>query len=182
MRLGSPDSCDIDFLRSWLENEKCGNNFLKLSANTEATAWDATHTGDLVALHRRTDRFAAWVANAVVPFYHRRLGHRLQKRIDDDHLGSYYAYDDNKLVIFGNVLCTALSTMIPSSSILVLYYVRSMLSRLLLIIGFSSLFSLIMGFVAQGKRYEIFAATIAFAAVQVVFVGGVTVSSLSSGG
>jgi len=147
---------------------------LKLSANAEATAWDAAHTGDLMALNKRPDRFAAWVANELVPVYHRLLGHRWQKRIDDDSLGSYYAYDDKKLVALGNVLCTVLSTMIPSSSILVLYYVKSMLSRLLLIIGFSSLFSLVMGFVAQGRRYEIFAATIAFAAVQVVFVGGVT--------
>jgi hypothetical protein len=177
MKLGNPDSCDIDFLRCWLQDEKSGNNFLKTSAHAEATAWEESHTGDLMALHKRSDRFAAWVANALLPFYHRRLGHRLAKRIDDDSLGSYYAYDDHKLVVLGNVLCTVLSTMIPSSSILVLYYVHSMLSRLLLIIGFSSLFSLVMGFVAQGKRYEIFAATIAFAAVQVVFVGGVTIKS-----
>jgi hypothetical protein len=174
MRFGSPDSCDINFLRRWLRNEKCGNNFLKLSAHAEATAWDDTHEGDLMALNKRPDRFAAWVANDIIPTYHRLLGHRWQRRIDDDSLGSYYAYDDKKLVALGNVLCTILSTVIPSSSILVLYYVKSMLSRLLLIIAFSSLFSLIMGFVAQGRRHEIFAATIAFAAVQVVFVGGVT--------
>ncbi|EXJ86848.1 hypothetical protein A1O3_03802 [Capronia epimyces CBS 606.96] len=179
MRTGNPDSCDLDFLRRWLQNEKGGNNFLKLSANAEATAWDENQTGDLMALRKRSDRFAAWVANALLPFYHNCLGHRWQKRIDDDSLGPYYAYDDKKLVVLGNVLCTILSTVIPSSSIIVLYFVQSMLSRLLLIIAFSSLFSLIMGFVAQGRRYEIFAATIAFAAVQVVFVGGVTVGSSS---
>jgi len=176
LKLGSPDACDIDFLRGWLQSAKGGDNFL-MSASAEATAWDTKHSCDLVALNKRPDRFAAWVANALLPFYHRRLGYRLQKRVDDDALGPYYVYDDKKLVFLGNVLCTILSTMIPSSSILVLYYVQSMLSRLLLIIGFSSLFSLIMGFVAQGRRYEIFAATIAFAAVQVVFVGGFTVCS-----
>lgn len=174
MKLGSPDSCDIDFLRAWLENEKGGNNFLKLSAGAEATAWDVDYAGDLITLNKRSDRFAAWVANVLVPLYHERLGHRLQRRRDDDFLGPYYAYDDKKLAIFGNVLCTVLSTVVPSSSILVLYYVKNVLYRLLLIIGFSSLFSLIMGFVAQGRRYEIFATTIAFAAVQVVFVGSVT--------
>ncbi|KIW94010.1 uncharacterized protein Z519_05326 [Cladophialophora bantiana CBS 173.52] len=180
IKLGSPDSCDIDFLRAWLRDEKCGNNFLKLSAGAEAMAWDVNHTGDLITLNKRTDRFAAWVANALIPFYRKRVGHRLQRRTDEEALGSYYAYDDKKLAILGNVLCTVLSTMVPSSSILVLYYVKSMLSRLLLIIGFSSLFSLIMGLVAHGRRYEIFAATIAFAAVQVVFVGGVTAGPRSS--
>jgi hypothetical protein len=180
MKLGSPDSCDIDFLRGWLQNEKCGNSFLRLSATAEATAWDANHTGDLITLNKRSDRFSAWVANTLVPVYHKRLGFRLQSRTNDESVGSFYAYDDKKLAILGNVLCTILSTMVPSSSILVLYYVKSMLSRLLLIVGFSSLFSLIMGFVAHGKRYEIFAATIAFAAVQVVFVGGVTVTSRST--
>ncbi|KAJ9604652.1 hypothetical protein H2200_010766 [Cladophialophora chaetospira] len=174
MRLGSPDSCDINFLRGWLQNEKCGDNFLKMSATAEATAWDANHTDDLMSLNKRPDRFAAWVANQLVPVYHRLFGHRWQKRIDDDSLGSYYAYDDQKMAMLGNVLCTVLSTLIPSSSILVLYYVKNMLTRLLLIIGFSSLFSFVMGFVARGHRYEIFAATLAFAAVQVVFVGGVT--------
>lgn len=176
MKMGSPDACDINFLREWLKNEKCGNNFLSASINAEATAWDEDQSGDLIVLNRRPDRFAAWVANSLVPMYHRRLGHLLHKRVDHDALGSFYSYNDKRLVAFGNVLCTFLSTMIPSSSILVLFYVQNTVARLLLIIGFSSLFSLVMGFVAQGRRYEIFAATIAFAAVQVVFVGNITIN------
>jgi hypothetical protein len=174
LRLGNPDSCDIKFLRSWIQNEKYGNDFLKRSSNAEARAWDDSHENDLMALSKREDRFVAWIANNIVPIYHTIFGHRWQKRIEDDALGVYYAYDDKKLLVFGNLLCTILSMMIPSSSILVLYYVESMVSRLLLIIAFSSLFSLVMGFVAQGRRYEMFTATVAFAAVQVVFVGGVT--------
>jgi hypothetical protein len=174
LRLGSPDSCDIKFLRSWLQNEKCGNNFLKSSARAEARAWDDDHTEDLITLVKREDRFVAWIANNIVPIYHAILGHRWQKRIEDDALGIYYAYDDKRVLLLGNLLCTVLSMMIPSSSILILYYVKSMVSRLLLIVAFSSLFSLVMGFVAQGRRCEMFTATVAFAAVQVVFVGGVT--------
>lgn len=175
LRLGSPDPCDVDFLRDWLENEKYGNNFLKESAAAEATAWDPDFSADLMALNRRSDRFAAFVANNLLPSYHRGLGHRFHRKAENGPLGLFYIYHDHKFGILANILCTTLSAVIPSSSILVLYYVQSMLARLLLILGFSSLFSFIMGVITQGKRYEIFAATTAFAAVLVVFVGGVTV-------
>ena len=47
-------------MRSWPKNEKCVHSFLSVSTNAEATAWDEDQWGDLIALHRRSDRFAAW--------------------------------------------------------------------------------------------------------------------------
>ncbi len=177
MKLGGPDECDIDFLRGWLEYEKGGNNFLQHYGTSEATAWDRDCSDDLMALNKRPDRFAAWVSNVLLPIYHARLGNRWHKSTAHINLGSIYRYDDNKFAVLGDIICTILSVVIPSLSMFVLYYVRSMLVRLLLILGFSSLLSLVMGLISQGKRYEIFTATTAFDAVQVAFVGGVTVVS-----
>ncbi len=177
MKLSGPDECDIDFLRGWLEDEKCGNNFLQYHGTSEATAWKRECSDDLMALNKRPDRFAAWVSNVLLPIYHTRLGNRWHKRTAPSNLGPIYRYDDNKFAVLGDIICTILSVVIPSLSIFVLYYVSNMLVRLLLILGFSSLLSLVMGLISQGKRYEIFTATTAFAAVQVAFVGGVTVVS-----
>lgn len=125
-----------------------------------------------MAVNRRTDRFAAWVGNTLIPVYHRKLGHRIHQKKDDDILGPRYFYNDGLFVAIGNIACTVLSSIIPSTSIVILYYIQNMLVRLLVIVALSALFSLTMSFAAQGHRYEVFAATTAFAAVQVVFVGG----------
>jgi len=173
LKLPGPDQCDIDFLRTWLQSERGGQNFLMHSA-AEATAWDFQQHHDLMAINKRSDRFAAWVANTLIPMYHNLLGHRIHGKIDDPSLGPRYWYDDGQFAILGNVICILLSSIIPSSSIVILFYLQSMRARLLLIIALSTLFSLTMSFVAQGRRYEVFAATAAFAAVLVVFVGGMT--------
>jgi hypothetical protein len=172
--LSAPDSCDIDFLRIWLQSERGGDNFLMDSA-AEATAWNEDQSHDLIALNKRTDRFAAWVANSIMPTYHRKIGHRIHAKLDDFSLGPRYWFDIRTFALMGNILCTFLASILPSSSIVILYFVESMRTRLLITVAFSTLFSLVMSIVAPGRRYEIFAATTAFAAVQVVFVGGVNV-------
>ena len=69
-----------------------------------------------------------------------------------------------------------LASLLPVLSIFVLYYLERMLWRLVAITFFSLIFSVVMTFVVQGRRYDSFAATTAFAAVQVGFVGGIDVT------
>ncbi|KIW81389.1 hypothetical protein Z517_04414 [Fonsecaea pedrosoi CBS 271.37] len=173
LKLPRPDRCDMDFLCTWLESERGGQNFLKKHSAAEARAWDPQQARDLMTVNKRRDRFAAWVSNTIMPIYHSKIGHRIHPRIDDGSIGPRYWYDDGHFAAVGNVICTVLSSVIPSISIVALYYIQNILARLLVIIALCTLFSLIMSFVAQGRRYEVFAATTAFAAVQVVFVGGV---------
>ena len=54
----------------------------------------------------------------------------------------------------------------------VLCLLKSMLARLSVITAMSFAFAVVMTFIVQGRRVEVFAATTAFAAVQVVFLGG----------
>jgi hypothetical protein len=69
------------------------------------------------------------------------------------------------------VLSTALASLLIIAPILVLYFVTSMWRRLLIVAGFTGTFSLVLGLVTNGELVDIFAASAAFAAVQVVFVG-----------
>lgn len=72
-------------------------------------------------------------------------------------------------------ICAFFSFGISTVSIVVLYYVQPMGARLALVSVFNPVFALTMMFVVGHRRGETFAATAAFAAVQVIFVGGVNV-------
>jgi hypothetical protein len=68
-----------------------------------------------------------------------------------------------------------LSSLIPTVSIYALYFLESLIMRLAVITAMSFIFSFVMTVVIQGRRADVFAATTAFAAVQVVFLGGFNV-------
>jgi len=70
---------------------------------------------------------------------------------------------------------TIISALLPILSVVVLYCVKNMWVRLALVAVFTVLFSLVLSLIAPAKRIEVFAATAAFASVQVVFVGSTAV-------
>ncbi|KAL4732877.1 hypothetical protein BDV11DRAFT_210640 [Aspergillus similis] len=57
-----------------------------------------------------------------------------------------------------------------ASSMLVLYLVNNMITRLIIIVVYNIGFSIIIGLLAKARRVEVFAASTAFAAVQVAFI------------
>jgi Na+-translocating ferredoxin:NAD+ oxidoreductase RnfD subunit len=85
-------------------------------------------------------------------------------------IGEAREYHMKALMMVANVICLMLSAAMPALSILVLFNVKSTLSRLVAVVLLSLTFSIIMTVVAQRKA-DIFMATTAFAAVLVVFVG-----------
>ncbi|KAI3325941.1 hypothetical protein HD806DRAFT_532594 [Xylariaceae sp. AK1471] len=84
---------------------------------------------------------------------------------------SLYYYSDRRIRIALNIFGAVFSSIIPTLSIIVLFFVHEMLARLGLVVLFTFIFSLTMCLATKAKRYEIYAATAAFASVQVVFVG-----------
>jgi hypothetical protein len=105
--------------------------------------------------------------------YHRYIGHRFHKKVGDHDLGDLWHYKDGTFVFLGNVACILLSSLLPSACIFSLFYAHRMLIRLILITCFTFVFSIVMTFVVQARRQDIFTAALALAAVQVVFVGSV---------
>ncbi|KAI1430194.1 hypothetical protein F5Y12DRAFT_6913 [Xylaria sp. FL1777] len=71
----------------------------------------------------------------------------------------------------GDKIVTVVSCLLITVPIVILNYVTTTALRLVLIIVFTLIFSLALAFMSDAKRKEIFAATAAFVAVQVVFVG-----------
>jgi len=80
-------------------------------------------------------------------------------------------FSDRRLRYALDVFGSAISSIIPSVSIIVLFFVQDLLKRLALVCLFSFIFSICMSVATRARRIEVFGATAAFASVQVVFVG-----------
>lgn len=81
------------------------------------------------------------------------------------------------------IIATALSSVLPIVAIKILYDIPSenMNLRIIAVAGFTAMFSLAISLVTGGQPVEVFSASAAFAAVQVVFVGSTTSSENSVG-
>lgn len=80
-------------------------------------------------------------------------------------------YDEKRIARVGDAIVATFSAALPTVAILVLYFVKSMLNRIGLVVVFTSVFAAALAIFTNAKRIEIFSATAAFAAVEVVFVG-----------
>ena len=72
-----------------------------------------------------------------------------------------YTYDDTLLHTIIRISSTILSSLLPTVSIFALYYTRNNTLRLVLVLIFTSLFTLVLSIFTGAKRIEIFAATAA---------------------
>jgi hypothetical protein len=70
-------------------------------------------------------------------------------------------YRDSRLVAAANVISIMVSCLLPTLSIVVLYYVSNPAAKLGVIVSFNALFSLTLGIVTRCRRIEIFAASAA---------------------
>lgn len=142
----------------------------------EAEPWEESSSKDLVALYprREHDQFAQYLSDQIVPWYHRHIGHWRKPECAGEW-DTFSEYDSKVFVAIGNTICMVLSSLIPTASIYALYFLHSTITRLAVIAAMSFVFSFVMTVIVQGRRADVFAATTAFAAVQVVFVGGFTI-------
>jgi hypothetical protein len=65
----------------------------------------------------------------------------------------------------------AVASLLPTASIIALYYITNNLHRLIFILLFSAVFTVCFSVFTAATRIEIFLGSIALASVQVVFVG-----------
>jgi len=156
--------------------EEGGDFFLQ---EIEADPWEPEHSADLIVLTSTEHKndFAKYLFDKVARWYHHHLRRPLTRNrpSGSERWSGFTEYSDDLYVTVGNVTCMVLSSVIPTASIFVLYFVKSMIARLAVITAMSFLFSFIMTVIVRGRRVDVFAATTAFAAVQVVFVGGVNI-------
>jgi hypothetical protein len=130
---------------------------------------------DLIVLSRsskESDQFAQFISDSFLPLFHHGIGKTLKNQIPKSKVHDTWEYKQQIFVFLGNVICMFLSALVPSISMFVLCLLKSMLARLSVITVMSFVFAVVMTFIVQGRRVEVFAATTAFAAVQAVFLGG----------
>lgn len=92
----------------------------------------------------------------------------LEYKMWDSHTRRYSSKAVNRLA---SGVVAALSSILPTLAILVLYYVHDMVQRIGLLIVFTTLFAVALAVLTNAKQVEVFSATAAFAAVEVVFIG-----------
>lgn len=68
-------------------------------------------------------------------------------------------------------LVVALSAVLPTVAILVLYFIPTMIWRIVGVVILTFVFATVMALTTGAKKSEVFGATAAFAAVEVVYIG-----------
>lgn len=77
-----------------------------------------------------------------------------------DWNGVWY-YEEAGLVSVANSISTILSSLLPTTSIVVLYFVQEAWARLLVTMIFTALFSITLAAITKARRVDVFAATTA---------------------
>ncbi|EPE26349.1 hypothetical protein GLAREA_02261 [Glarea lozoyensis ATCC 20868] len=168
-RLEQPRKYDLDFLRSWFRRPGMGS-FPLLGIDRES--WDPKNEDDLIAIRPRAapDIFSKWLTEGIVPFYHRIIGKRFKEQLPDTIGTGIYHYKESSLELRLGIMATVVASVLPICSVVVLYFIKSNNLRLGLLAVFSAIFSLALALMTNARRIEVFAATAAFAAVNVVFL------------
>ncbi|KAL8645574.1 MAG: hypothetical protein Q9210_006633 [Variospora velana] len=168
--LPRPCTRDISTLQDWLDRPEGGDFFLE---GREADTWgsrDDVLTLSMCQIER--DVFSGFMNDCVAPWYHAFCNrwHKKDSRRENPLGVWHYRYDSMRVAV--NAISTLLSSLLPSASIFLLYFVENPVARLAAIMVFTTVFSTVLSTFTKARRIDVFAATTAFAAVQAVFVGG----------
>ncbi|KAL8723949.1 MAG: hypothetical protein Q9181_007063, partial [Wetmoreana brouardii] len=156
--LPSPCGRDLKTLQEWLDRPEGGDFFLH---GREAETWNDEN--DFLTLPRHKverDSLTGFVNDLVIPCYH-RLSTRWNKgTVSRDPNGIWhYPYDTMTAAV--NTISTCLSSLLPSTSIFVLYFLQSPVARLAAITVFTTIFSSTLFMITKARRIDVFAATTA---------------------
>jgi hypothetical protein len=170
-----PNAYELKFLRSWFERPKMGD-FPILSRDQHA--WSAANEKDLIAIQPRqsADPFSRFFIYSFVPYFHAGIGRYFkvislwstylkitltlaQKPIVEDPESGITQYSESHLARLVHILGIVFASILPITSIVVLYFVSDQLAKLGTVVAFTALFSLALVSVTRAKRVEIFTAT-----------------------
>jgi len=192
-QLTKPDQDDLKLFKEWIANKKKGaslggKNFPQC---TEVHTWE--DLDDLITFHqdrKSQDRFSMWLTKKPLEWYHSHW--KVKRSIDpvDEELG-LTTYKQDGLQRIGDGVAACFAILLPIAAIFVLYYVKNTLARLLIMVGFTLAFWLVILWFTM-SRVEMFTAVAGlvtycsllgitsltlvcrFAAIEVVFIGSVS--------
>ncbi|KAB2573310.1 hypothetical protein DBV05_g8034 [Lasiodiplodia theobromae] len=164
-----PGSSDLHYIQRYLVSEDMDNGVL---TGKDSELWGSLenpkeHARDLLALLGRHngDLFSSWVAESVAD--------KLTKLQQNGRLSATPRLGDitdQKLLRWTFMITSVIASALPILSIAVLYCVRSIKLRLVLIGVFNVVLSCVLAGFTSAKRAEVFGVCAAFSAVCVVFV------------
>ncbi|PVH79058.1 hypothetical protein DL98DRAFT_633031 [Cadophora sp. DSE1049] len=164
-----PEEGNLSYLRGWLIAKGQGDYSLE---GLDRNVWKDGK--DLLVLVPSIlgETFAQSISKHIFELYHRLIGSR---RKPSDEENGLHRYNDKRVHRIADITATLLASSMPLTSIFVLYSVHNMWVRLGMVAIFTMLLSLGMAVLTKARAVEIFAATAAFASVQVVFVGSTSI-------
>ncbi|KAL9080511.1 MAG: hypothetical protein Q9157_000745 [Trypethelium eluteriae] len=171
LRMSSPGSYDLDYIQKYIASPEMGPFAL---AGIDSEIWGSVHSpkgheADIVTLlpRKKADMFTKiLMEEGTQRFFDCGLGRFLKP----SPVHGLAGYEESTLFRLTYLMTTALASLLPIASIVVLHFVSSMKMRLAIIAIFTVILSFSLAFFTSAKRTEIFALTAAFSAVQVVFV------------
>ncbi|KAF6234304.1 hypothetical protein HO173_007498 [Letharia columbiana] len=168
--LQKPNPRDLSFLQQWMESVSMGNVRL---VGQDSDVWSKPDKSDLIALQARhaDDPLTAWVTNTGVHWWHQVVGKYLRQPEATNWSANTVSYSQTGLSRLPSLVGVVLASLLPIASIVVLYTISSDLVRLIVIGLFTAGFSTSLKLVTNARLVDVFTATAAFTAVQVVFVG-----------
>ncbi|KAK1761149.1 hypothetical protein QBC47DRAFT_397123 [Echria macrotheca] len=154
----------------WMTDPSRGNVFL---AGLDRHIWDEPDIDDMVTLEPPSpeSKFTTDLTIGLVQAYNKVLGRHIHKPGAKDHLRKTIRYSDKGIFRVLKTLCTIIACLLPVGGIAVLYVIDNMPARIGAVAGFTALFSITLSLLTSAPIHNVFAATSAFAAVLVVFVG-----------
>ncbi|KAL2066006.1 hypothetical protein VTL71DRAFT_2077 [Oculimacula yallundae] len=174
--LKDPHEADLHLIHRWLQGLKPGegNSFLR---GAERFTWsDELEPNEFFVVKTEQSEADAATGKTVdwlITNYNRIVG-RKALRHADQALG---VIQYSGLKTTAKFIITLLSSMLPALSILGLYFEKDLLKRIGIMIGMTFAFAAALTFGTSARRIEIFSATAAFAAVEVVFIGSTDVGN-----
>ena len=164
----APKPYNLETLRSCLRDPKLPDYLLGRDSNI----WeDRLFREDLIAadLSKGEDSMTIWIATNLVAPFHQLVGRHFVR--PSDQSAGLYDYSDRTITKLSSLVATVLSSVLPIVGVIVLYFVENTLARIGIIAGMTALFSVCLALLTSATKSEIFAATAAFSAVLVVFLG-----------
>ncbi|KAJ8131005.1 hypothetical protein O1611_g2619 [Lasiodiplodia mahajangana] len=176
LALRSPHIKILEDLREWIRRPTMG--FIHILSDDWKTWHDCDET-DLITFENSTmDRFTSLVTYTIVDIYHNLIGRHIHEAREGNSLPLNYrdhrhtvTYTHRSIARSTRVFTVLIACTLPITAIIILYNVHDMPTRLGIIAALTGLFSTLMSLLTTASLQDIFAATAAFAAVLVFFLG-----------
>lgn len=114
----------------------------------------STRTGE-------TDVFTMWLTNSILTRFHRFVGYKITRNRPGDEEAGFTEYSDQKIKCFVEIVGTLLSSVIPITATITLYFIERVPIRLAMVAVHMVIFCGVLCVFTNARRIEIFAATAA---------------------